>query len=85
MKLHEITNSINRLRGLGIIDNPYGSRFTYTNAETGVTREIEKATAKAFAEHSSRVFLTARAEARLKSVSVSAEIFPGTTAALASL
>ena len=80
MKLHEITNSIKR-----IIDNPYGSKFTSTDTETGVTVEIKEATANAFAKFTSGVFLTPRAEARLKSVSVSAEIFPGTTAALAAL
>ena len=68
-----------------IIDNPYGSKFTSTDTETGVTVEIKEATAKAFAKFTYGVFITPRAEARLKSVSVSAEIFPGTTAALASL
>jgi len=68
-----------------IIHNPYGSKFTSTDTETGVTVEIKEATASAFAKFTSGVFLTPRAEARLKSVSVSAEIFPGTTAALASL
>ena len=75
-----MTNSIKR-----IIDNPYGSKFTSTNTETGVTVEIREATANAFAQFTSGVFLTARAEVNLKSVSASTEIFPGTTAELAYL
>jgi hypothetical protein len=75
-----MTNSIKR-----IIDNPYGSKFTSTDTETGVTVEIKEATASAFAQFTFGVFLTARAEVNLKSVSASAEIFPGTTAELAYL
>jgi len=69
---------------LRIIDNPYGSKFTSTDTSAGVTVEIKKDTAKAFAKITSGVFLTARANVNLKSVPQH-EIFPGTSSALASL
>ena len=80
-----MTNSIKR-----IIDNPYGSKFTSTDTETGVTVEIKEATAKGFAKFTSGVFITARAEVNLCTTSKHsqtrrAEIFPGTTAELAYL
>ncbi len=65
-----------------IVDNPYGDKFTLTDARDGVHHEIRETYVKDLMDnHSDECFFSARASVNLRSVPQH-EIFPDTISEL---